>query len=349
MAEQSSWSVAQPPDVAALEAFLSQPNESVVEAMQSLEGDLVFLGVGGKMGPTMARMARRACDLAGVQHRVIGVSRFRDPAVRQRLEEAGVITHVADLLNEDEVRTLPPAAAVVSMSGFKFGVSHAPELAWATNCYAPALICRRYHDAQIVAFSTGNVYGLVPRGSGGSRESDPLAPVGEYAMTALGRERMYAYFSLSQQTPMLILRLNYATELRYGVLVDLAQQVWAEQPIDVSMGSVNVIWLGDANAMTLAALQHTQSPARIVNLAGPEIVSLRDICLALGVRMGKTPVFCGQESEQSLLNNGTAGHTLLGHPQVSTARMLEWTADWVAGGGPLLGKPTHFQVRSGQF
>jgi nucleoside-diphosphate-sugar epimerase len=349
VAELSSWSVANPPDVAALEEFLSQPNESVVQAMQSLEGDLIFLGVGGKMGPTMARMARRACEWAGVKHRVIGVSRFRDPAARRRLDEAGVVTHVADLLNEDDVRALPPAAAVVSMSGFKFGVSESPELAWATNCYAPALICRRYHDARIVAFSTGNVYGLVPRSGGGSVETDPLEPVGEYAMTALGRERMYAYFSQSQPTPTLVLRLNYATELRYGVLVDLAQQVLVGEPVDLSMGYVNVIWLGDANAMTLAALQYTQSPARIVNLAGPEIISLRDICLALGARMGRTPEFCGQESEHALLNNGTAGHGLLGHPQVSTAHMLEWTADWVVRGGPLLGKPTHFQVRSGRF
>jgi nucleoside-diphosphate-sugar epimerase len=335
--------------VAALEEFLSQPNEAAVRAMQALEGDLVFLGVGGKMGPTMARMARRACDLAGVKHRVMGVSRFRDPGVRQRLEQAGVITHVADLLHEADVRELPAAASVVSMSGFKFGASAAPELAWATNCYAPALICRRYHDAHIVAFSTGNVYGLVPRSSGGSVENDRLEPVGEYAMTALGRERMYAYFSLAQQTPLVILRLNYATELRYGVLVDLAQQVLAGEPIDVSMGYVNVIWLGDANAMTLAALRHAVSPARIVNLAGPEILSIRDICLTLGARMGKLPRFCGQESEQALLNNGRQGHTLLGHPHVSTAQMLEWTADWVAGGGELLGKPTHFQVRSGQF
>jgi len=349
VAEQSSWSVANPPNVAALEEFLSQPNEAVVRAVQAIDGDLVFLGVGGKMGPTMARMARRACDLAGVQRRVIGVSRFRDPTVRQRLDQAGVITHVADLLNEADVRELPAAAGVISMAGFKFGASQSPEWAWATNCYAPALICRRYHDAHIVAFSTGNVYGLVSRLSGGSVEHDPLEPVGEYAMTALGRERMYAYFSQSQQTPLVVLRLNYATELRYGVLVDLAQQVLAGQPVDLSMGYVNVIWLGDANAMTLAALPHTMSPARVVNLAGPEILSLRDICLMLGTRMGRTPQFCGQESEQALLNNGSQGHALLGHPQVSTARMIEWTADWVARGGELLGKPTHFQVRSGQF
>lgn len=349
MAELSSWSVANPPDVAALEELLSRPNEMAVRAMQALEGDLVFLGVGGKMGPTMARMARRACDLAGVKHRVIGVSRFRDPAVRLRLEQVGVITHVADLLDEADVRALPAAASVVSMAGFKFGASQTPELAWATNCYTPALICRRYHDARIVAFSTGNVYGLVPPSSGGSVESDRLEPVGEYAITALGRERMYGYFSQAQQTPLIVLRLNYATELRYGVLVDLAQQVLAGRPIDLSMGYVNVIWLGDANAMALAALRHTTSPARIVNLAGPEMLSIRDICLALGARMGRTSEFCGLEGAHALLNNGSQGHALLGHPQVPAAHMLEWTADWVARGGALLGKPTHFQVGSGRF
>jgi nucleoside-diphosphate-sugar epimerase len=347
--ESGTWSVTDPPDVAALEEYLSRPSAAAVQAVHALDGDLVFLGVGGKMGPTMARMARRAMELAGCRHRVIGVSRFRDIAARQRLEQAGVMTVAADLLNEAEVRELPAAAGVISMSGFKFGASQAPEMAWATNCYVPALACQRYRDARIVAFSTGNVYGLVSRASGGSVENDPLEPIGEYAMSSLGRERMYAYFSLQQATPMIILRLNYATELRYGVLVDLAQQVHAGQPIDLSMGYVNVIWLGDANTMSLAALQHVASPARIMNLAGPEICSIRDICRRLGERLGRAPQFTGVERERALLNNGGQGHQALGQPQVSTEQMIEWTADWTARGGQLLGKPTHFQVSSGKF
>ncbi len=344
---QRPWSA--PQDVADLEELLSRPTDSVVQALQGLDGDVVFLGVGGKMGPTMARMARRAFDLAGVRHRVIGVSRFRDPAVRQRLEEAGVLTHVADLLDEHDVRELPAAAAVVSMSGFKFGTRDTPALTWATNCCVPALICRRYHDTRIVAFSTGNVYGLVPRASGGSRESDPPRPDGEYAMSALGRERIYAYFSQPQQTPLVILRLNYATELRYGVLVDLAQQVHLGQPVDVTMGYVNVIWLGDANAMTLVALRHAASPARIVNLAGPEI-ALDCATSAYAWRsgwIGRSNCAAARASRPCSTTAST--DTSCWDVPRSRPQMLEWTADWVAGGGATLGKPTHFQVRSGQF
>jgi nucleoside-diphosphate-sugar epimerase len=279
----------------------------------------------------------------------MGVSRFRDPAVRQRLEEAGVHTQVADLLDERDVRELPEAAAVVSMSGYKFGTRDTPALTWATNCCVPAFVCRRYPGTRMVAFSTGNVYGAVPHDSGGSRESDTPRPEGEYAMSALGRERIYEYFSQRQQTPLVILRLNYATELRYGVLVDLAQRVHLGQPVDVTTGYVNVIWLGDANAMTLVALRHARSPARILNLAGPEIVATRDLCQQLAQRMQRTVQCVGRESELALLNNGQHGHELLGRPLVTTEQMLEWTADWVARGGATLGKPTQFQVRSGQF
>jgi nucleoside-diphosphate-sugar epimerase len=338
-----------PQNVDDLEELLSRPTDSVVQALQALDGDIVFLGVGGKMGPTMARMARRAFDLAGVRHHVIGVSRFRNPASRQRLEDAGIHTQGADLLVEHDVRELPEAAAVVSMSGYKFGTRDTPEMTWATNCCVPALVCRRYPGTRMVAFSTGNVYGVVPHDSGGSRESDDPRPEGEYAMSALGRERIYEYFSKLQRTPMVILRLNYATELRYGVLVDLAQHIHLGQPVDVAMGYVNVIWLGDANAMTLVALRHAASPACILNLAGPEIVATRDLCLRLAQRMHRPVQFVGRESDLALLNNGHHGYELLGRPLVTTEQMLEWTADWVARGGATLGKPTQFQVRSGQF
>ena len=336
-------------DVEALEEHLSAPPDSVVEALQALDGDLVFLGVGGKMGPTMARMARRAFDLAGVRHQVLGVSRFRNPAVRERLEAWGVRTSVCDLLDEHDVPALPDAAYVVSMSGFKFGTRTAPEQAWATNCCIPALVCRRYRDSRIVAFSTGNVYGLVPPGPGGSRESDEPHPDGEYAMSALGRERIYEYFSKLQPTPLVILRLNYATELRYGVLVDLAQQIYAGQPVDVTMGYVNVIWLGDANAMTLLALPHATSPARILNLAGPDILATRDLGTQLARRLDRPVEFVGLERDEALLSNGHAAYALLGRPRISSQQMIYWTADWIARAGPTLGKPTHFQTQTGQF
>ncbi len=338
-----------PTDVDQLEELLSRPPARLVEAFAALDGDLLFLGVGGKMGPTMARMALRALRQTGSRQRVIGVSRFRDHGVRQRLEQAGIHTIAADLLDEDQVGRLPDATRVVSMSGFKFGASEHPEMAWAANCYLPAVVCRRYRDSRIVAFSTGNVYGLAARASGGSVETDPVRPVGEYAMTAVGRERMYEYFSRLQHTPVVLLRLNYATELRYGVLVDLAQQIAAGQEIDLSMSYVNVIWLADANAMALAAFSLAATPARVINLAGPEILSTRELCLQLAQWLGTTVRFAGPEHEDALLNNGRLGCELLGHPEVSADQMLRWTAAWIAGGGPTLDRPTHFQSRAGQF
>ncbi|MCA9175904.1 MAG: NAD(P)-dependent oxidoreductase [Planctomycetales bacterium] len=341
-----------PDSIEALEEMLSAPTPELIESLSELEGDIALLGVGGKMGPTMARMAVRALREAGRPNRVIGVSRYSDEAVRQRLEDWGVQTVSCDLLDADSVAQLPDAAHVISMSGFKFGAKEHPELAWATNCYLPALVCRRYQDSRIIAFSTGNVYGLTTPGSGGSRESDPPAPIGEYAHTALGRERMFEFFARRQQTPVLMLRLNYATELRYGVLVDLAQQIKQGQPVSVEMGHVNVIWLHDANLMTLRALglpPRQDTPYDVLNLAGQEILSVRKVCQQLAQRMGCEADLVGEEAPHALLNNGRAAYPLLGEPQVDAETMIDWTADWVAGGGELLGKPTHFEVRDGKF
>jgi nucleoside-diphosphate-sugar epimerase len=215
--------------------------------------------------------------------------------------------------------------------------------------YLPALVCERFATSRVAAFSTGNVYGLVPSAGGGSVENDALAPVGEYAMSCLGRERIFQYFSLANGTPASILRLNYATELRYGVLVDLAQRVWRDEPIDMAMGYVNVIWQGDACAMTLCALADCASPAYVLNVAGPEILWVRDVAARLGDLLGKAPRFAGQEGTDALLNNGSAGHVRYGLPEVSADQLLLWTADWIRRGGAMLGKPTHFDVRDGKF
>jgi nucleoside-diphosphate-sugar epimerase len=340
---------AAPQSVAELEEQLSAPSERTIASLAKLSGDLVILGVGGKMGPTLARLARRATDAAGVSRRIIGVSRFQTPGLREKLESWGIETCVADLLDEQAVSRLPDAPNVLYMTGFKFGATRNPALTWAMNCYTPALVCQRYATSRIVAFSTGNVYGPVPVASGGSVESDEPRPDGEYSMTALGRERMFQYFSEARGIPTALVRLNYATELRYGVLVDLALEVSAERPIDVSLGYVNVIWLGDANQMTLAAFEQVSTPARIMNLAGPDILYLPDVCRQFGEWLEK-PVQCvGTPGTTALLNNGAAGYPLLGLPQVPIERMMSWTADWVARGGELLGKPTHFQVRNGKF
>lgn len=338
-----------PKSVDELEQWLSRPSERAFEAMARMRGDLVILGVGGKMGPTLARMARRASEAAGVQRQIWGVSRFTSNTVRERLEQHGVKTIACDLLDEKAVANLPDAHNVLFMTGMKFGAAANPGLAWAMNCYAPAVVSRRYADSRLVAFSTGNVYGLTPVSGGGSVESDPARPDGEYAMMALGRERMFQHFSAAQSMPVALLRLNYATELRYGVLVDLARQVFQGEPVDVSMGFVNVIWLADANAMTLAAFDHVATPARVINLAGSEILGLRAVAERFGELFGR-PVQCvGQESSDALLNNGHGGYPLLGEPSVSADTMMRWTADWIASGGESLGKPTHFQVRNGKF
>jgi NAD dependent epimerase/dehydratase family len=332
-----------------LEDLLSEPSPGAVEALGRLEGDLVVLGVGGKMGPTLARMARRASDAAGVRRRVVGVARFSTSGLEGRLQSWGVETVHCDLLEPDQVEALPAAPNVVVMTGMKFGATGQGALTWAMNCHVPALVCGKYRGSRVVAFSTGNVYGLTPVALGGSREDDPLNPAGEYACSAVGRERMYEYFSRRDGTPMALLRLNYAVEMRYGVLVDLASKVLSGEPIDLAMGHVNVIWQGDANALALCAFDHLATPPRVLNLAGPELLSVRRVTEEFGRLLGKEPVLTGQEAPDALLSNGQLGHRLLGYPRVPVGQVIAWVADWVQRGGSLLGKPTHFENREGRF
>jgi hypothetical protein len=338
-----------PEDIESLEELLSRPSLRAVEVMGQLEGDLLILGVGGKMGPTLARMAQRAFEQAGQERRVIGVSRFSDPDVRERLESWGVETIACDLLDEAAVSSLPEIPNVIYMTGMKFGASQNPELTWAMNCYAPALVCRRFCHSRIVAFSSGNVYPMVPLDSSGSKESDDPGPLGEYSVTVLGRERIFQYFSKRLDIPTVLLRLNYATELRYGVLVDIAGQICAERPVDVSTPMFNVIWQADANAMTLAALAHVASPAAVINIAGPELLRVRSVAQRFGQLMSKPVEFTGREAETAYLNDGRYGQQLLGNVSVDADQMIQWTAQWVSRGGESLGKPTHFEVRSGKF
>ncbi len=346
----ANFSALPPPQtIEDLEDVLSTPPPRLIDALGRISGDLLILGVGGKMGPTLARMARRASDTAGVKRRIIGVSRFAFPEVRSQLEGWGVETVAADLLDEDALRGLPDAENVVFMAGFKFGAAANPSLTWAMNCHIPALVARRYRYSRIAAFSSGNVYGAVSVESNGSRETDPPRPVGEYAMSVLGRERILDHFSRTQGTPMTILRLNYAVELRYGVLLDLAKKIDLGQPVDVTMGAVNVIWQAEANAMALESLLHATSPPWTVNLAGPDILRVRDVCRILGEFLEKPVQIVGSEAPDALLSDGRGGYELLGRPRISPAQMMRWTADWVRRGGVTLGKPTHFQARDGKF
>jgi nucleoside-diphosphate-sugar epimerase len=335
--------------VEALEERLSRPTPAVVESMRQLEGDLLVLGVSGKMGPTLARMAVRASDAAGVRRRVIGVARFSDPAQQPALESHGVTTIRADLLDRAQHAQLPDVPNVVSMTGMKFGSTGQEPLTWAMNVYLAGLISERFCRSRIVAFSTGNVYPLTPLALGGSREEDELRPVGEYAMTALGRERLFAHFSRTLGFPLAIVRLNYAVELRYGVLVDLAERVERGEPIDLAMGNFNAIWQQDANAAALAALMHASTPPLVVNLAGPEILSVRRVCETFGALLHKPVQFVGQESDDALLSNSQRAVRLFGYPGVGVEQMAAWIADWIRRGGPRHGKPTHFDTRDGRF
>jgi nucleoside-diphosphate-sugar epimerase len=334
---------------AELEEDLSRPTPEVVKDMARLKGDLVILGVGGKMGPTLARMARRAMDEAKVKHAVIGVARFSDPRSRESLEAAGVRTVPCDLLNREQVLKLPDGAAVISMVGQKFGTTGAESTTWATNAYLPGLISERYPRVPTMAFSTGNVNPLVPVSSGGTTEETPPGPIGEYAQSALGRERMFEYFSRTLGTPTSIYRLNYAVELRYGILLEIALKVWTGTPLDVRMGYVNVIWQGDANAIGLRMLFLGKSPPEIFNVTGAETLSVRKLAGRFGELLGKTPVLDGTEQPTALLSNPAKAIKTFGPPRVSTERAVELVAHWVKNGGRTLNKPSHFETRDGKF
>jgi nucleoside-diphosphate-sugar epimerase len=334
---------------AQLEDLLSEPTDDVIETLGRLPGDILVLGVAGKMGPTLARMARRASDAAGVPRRVIGVSRFSSARSQEALHAHGIETIRCDLLNEDELAHLPAAANVIYMAGKKFGSTGDESTTWAMNAYLPGLVARRYRDSRIVAFSSGNIYGMVPVARSGSREEDAPRPVGEYAMSCLARERIFEAFSRAQQTPMALIRLNYACEMRYGVLVDLAQKVRAGEPIDLGMGYLNTIWQGDANALALRALEHTATPPTVINLTGPERLSVHAVAERLGELMNRPVRFIGTESDTALLNDARRGLELLGTPRITADTLIEWVAAWVAQGGASLGKPTHFESRDGAF
>lgn len=332
-----------------LDELLSRPAPEVIDALGRIDGDIVLLGVGGKMGPTLARMAVRATEVAGKKRRVIGVSRFSDPKAEEQLNAWGVETIRADLLEPAQVDKLPDAPNVVAMSALKFGSTGKAALTWGMNTYVPTLVCRRYAGSRIVAFSTGNVYPLSDVRRGGSRETDPVGPVGEYAMSTLGRERMYEYFAEATRTPTTIVRLNYACELRYGVIADMARRVQAGEAIDLRMSCVNAIWQGDANAAVWQSLERCASPAFTFNLAGPETLSVRRLCEALAAELETTAQFIGEEAQDALLSNGGLGHELFGYPKVPIGRVVRWTADWVRRGERSLGKPTHFETRDGSY
>jgi nucleoside-diphosphate-sugar epimerase len=332
-----------------LEERLSRPSQADVNAAHYIPGDLLILGVGGKMGPSLARLVRRAADEAGLAKRVLAVARFSDPTLEKTLNAWGIETRAADLLDRNALTSLPDYPNVVFMAARKFGTSGSAHLTWALNTYLPGLVAERFRDSKIVAFSTGNVYPLRRVAEGGSTETTPPAPVGEYAQSALGRERMFEYGSSRWGTKVAILRLNYAIDLRYGVLLDIGTKVYEQRPVELPMGFFNAIWQGDANSVCWRAFAHCASPPSILNVTGMQTLSVREIAMKFARKFGKEPRFSESEMDSALLSDASRAHSLFGSPTVSVDEMIDWTANWISRQGDTYGKPTHFEVRDGKF
>jgi nucleoside-diphosphate-sugar epimerase len=333
------------PDIAALDELLCRPSQALVDDLKTVDGDIMVLGVGGKMGPTLAGLAKAALP----KRRIIGVARFSEPGVREWLQARGIETIHCDLLDESAIRRLPQIPNIIFMAGRKFGAEGNLALTWAMNAHVPALVAQAFPASRIVAFSTGCVYPFVPVDGKGSDESMPPNPPGEYAQSCVGRERMFEYFSHQFKTPGRLFRLNYAIDMRYGVLHDIATKVLKGTPIDVSLGHVNFIWQGDASAQALRCLAHCDTPTSPINVSGHEILAVRDLAAQFGKLLGKMPVITGKEEPTAWLTNTSQAVQLFGLPIVDTAQLIAWTADWVARSMPSLGKPTKYEVRDGRY
>ncbi|MGH7665542.1 MAG: NAD-dependent epimerase/dehydratase family protein [Gemmatimonadaceae bacterium] len=360
-----------------LEERLSRPAPAVVGALSQIPGDVIVLGAGGKMGPSLAWMLHRALDASGAsgasgtsgtsgtsgaswaggaggaggqdRGEVIAVSRFSAPDSESWFRARGIRTIACDLADPAAVAGLPDAPNVIFMAGQKFGTTTDPAATWGANVVIPAIVAERFRDARMVAFSTGNVYPLTPADGRGSSESDTLDPVGEYARSCVGRERVFDYHSGRHGTPLAIIRLSYAVDLRYGVLVDIAQRVRDGEPVDLAMGYVNAIWQGDANARAIRALAHAASPPFVLNVTGPERLSVRELATHMGEYLGRPPRFAGTESSHALLSDATRSTGLFGEPMIPVQTLVRWVAAWLKSGGRTLGKPTHFETLDGRF
>jgi nucleoside-diphosphate-sugar epimerase len=332
-------------DVAALDDLLCRPSQPLIDNMAKVDGDIMILGVGGKVGPTLAGLAKAALP----HRRIIGVARFSDSSVKAWLEARGIETVNCDLLDETAIKGLPKVQNIVFMAGRKFGAEGDLSLTWAMNAHVPALVAQAFSDSRIVAFSTGCVYPFVAVNGKGADENLAPDPPGEYAQSCVGRERMFEYFSRKFATPGRLFRLNYAIDMRYGVLHDIATKIVQMKPIDVSLGHVNFIWQGDASAQALRCLAHCDTPTSPINVSGHEILRVRDLAARLGALLGRDPVIVGTEQPTAWLTDTSQAMKLFGPPIVDTEQLIAWTADWVARSMPSLGKPTKYEVRDGRY
>jgi nucleoside-diphosphate-sugar epimerase len=328
-----------------LEDILSEPTETTKKVVAGLNGDIVVLGAGGKMGPTLAMMLKKASP----DKRIYAVSRFSDKAARSRIEQTQIETIEADLLDESHYRKLPDVENVFYLAGMKFGSTGNQPLTWAMNSYMPALVAKHYRDSRIVVYSTGNVYPFVDISSGGATEETTPEPIGEYAQSCLARERVFEYFSQLFKTPVTLIRLNYANEPRYGIVVDLTSKILNDKPIDLTMGAVNLIWQRDANDYIIQAITLAKSPPAVLNVTGADTVPIRTIAEQIGKVLGKNPNFVSHEATSALLSNASYCHNTFGPPQTALEQMIVMISKWVVAGKKTLNKPTKYEIRDGKF
>jgi nucleoside-diphosphate-sugar epimerase len=333
----------------ALYQSLLEPSNELIEDISKLKGDILILGVGGKMGPALAKLAKQAIDKAGVNKKVIGAARFSEPGLQEELNSLGIETYKADLLKEEELKSLPDTENVLYLAGLKFGTSGNAPLTWAMNSYLPGRVAEKYANSRIVVFSSGNVYPLMPVYSGGATEIISPEPFGEYAQSCLGRERMFEHFSQKHKTPLLIYRLNFACDVTYGVLLEIGLAVKENRDLDLTMGHLNAIWQGDANEIAIRSLHHCQWPRKILNVTGPETISVRWCAEEFGRIFGQSPKFINEEQSTCYLNNAAESARLFGYPKTPLKSMIELMAQWINADGKRLNKPTHFQERKGKY